>query len=47
MKLQVLEHLKIYTGLEYTVNGWTFLVGVKFAGIKLLMPWTGIERYLS
>ena len=42
--MKLFENLKIYSGIELSANGWTLLFGGKLAGIKLLFPWTGIER---
>lgn len=37
------NHLKLYGGVMFNMDGWTFLFGFKLAGVKLLIPWTGLE----
>jgi len=44
LKIQLLQQLKIYSGIDFSVNGWTLLLGAKIAGVKLLLPWTGVEN---
>lgn len=33
-------NLKAYLGQQVSQDGWTFIAGVKIAGIKILLPWT-------
>ena len=44
LKVKLFENFKIYSGIELSANGWTLLFGGKLAGVKLLVPWTGLER---
>ena len=44
LKVKLFENFKIYSGVELSANGWTLLFGGKLAGVKLLVPWTGLER---
>ena len=33
----------MYAGCDFSVDGLTVVAGVKIAGIKLVLPWTGVE----
>ena len=46
MKFKVRDNLKIYSGIELSPNGWTVIFGGKLAGIKVIVPWTGLEPSL-
>lgn len=46
MKFKVRDNLKIYSGIELSPNGWTMVFGGKLAGIKVIVPWTGLEPSL-
>eukprot|EP00347_Sterkiella_histriomuscorum_P020714 403336759 len=37
-KWQVRDHVKFYFGLKYSVDGWSYLYGVKIAGLKVKFP---------
>jgi len=36
---------KIYLGLQFSEDGWTFIIGAKLAGVKLILPWSGIQNF--
>ena len=44
LKFMPFENVKFYAGIRLS-NTWQFIVGVKVAGIKLLMPWANLFRY--
>lgn len=46
VKLRVLEHIRLYVGIDYSTDGFTALVGAKLAGIKVIVPWTGAEKVI-
>ena len=39
MKYNPIENVKLYLGLKVS-SLWMLVVGVKIAGVKILMPWT-------
>jgi hypothetical protein len=44
-KVKLYEHFKIYAGAEFSMDGLTALFGFKIAGIKMLFPYVGVEKY--
>lgn len=47
LKFQLLDQVKLYGGLMFGIDSCTGLVGVKVAGIKLIIPCTGFEKLLQ
>jgi len=45
MKFSPSENVKLYAGIKVQ-SMWMLIVGVKVAGIKLLMPWTNLQYLL-
>jgi hypothetical protein len=41
------EDLKAYFGLEFSEDGWTAIIGAKIAGVKVIIPWTGVQNFYS
>lgn len=37
-KYQHREHVKFYLGLKYSIDGWSYLYGIKIAGLKVKFP---------
>ncbi|CDW77329.1 UNKNOWN [Stylonychia lemnae] len=42
-KWQFRDHVRLYSGLRYSIDGWQFLFGIKIAGLKLKIPLIFIE----
>jgi hypothetical protein len=38
VKWRLSEHVKTYSGLSYTIDGWAVLLGIKIAGFKIKLP---------
>lgn len=38
------ENVKLYAGLRGG-SSWVYIVGVKIAGVKVIVPWTNIHNY--
>jgi hypothetical protein len=43
MKFSPIENVKLYAGLKTTQN-WQYIVGLKVAGVKVLVPWTSLHN---
>jgi len=42
LKWMPLDHFKMYFGMQFAEDGWTAVIGAKLAGIKIMMPVTGL-----
>lgn len=40
LSLRPLYSLKLYFGQQVSIDGWTYIVGFKASGVKVLLPWT-------
>jgi hypothetical protein len=40
VSLRPLYNFKVYFGQQISIDGWTYIVGFKASGIKVLLPWT-------
>lgn len=38
------DHVKAYLGLKYSVDGWSWLLGVKIAGLKVKLPFIYLDQ---
>ena len=45
MKSNPMEHVKLYAGIR-AGSKWQSIVGIKIAGVKIIVPWTNFENYL-
>lgn len=43
-KFSPTEHVKLYAGLRGG-SSWVYIVGVKIAGVKVIVPWSNIHNY--
>jgi hypothetical protein len=41
MKYSPMENVKLYFGVKASTL-WMLIVGIKVAGVKILMPWTNL-----
>jgi hypothetical protein len=42
IRYKLMESLKVYAGLNFGMDGWTMVGGLKLAGVKLLVPFSSI-----
>jgi hypothetical protein len=42
-----LQQFKLYSGVDFSIDGITMLLGFKVAGVKVMLPWTGVETCLN
>lgn len=47
LKFRILQQFKLYTGIDFSIDGVTFLIGFKIAGVKVILPWTGVDQYMD
>lgn len=40
LSARLLHSFKAYFGQQVSIDGWTYIVGFKASGIKVLFPWT-------
>jgi hypothetical protein len=40
LSLRPVQNFKAYFGQQVSIDGWTYIVGFKASGLKVLIPWT-------